>query len=139
MAYNPIFTGTVDNDDTGDTPKAAGTKINNMFQELYNLTSTIPSNTKTANYTLALADAGTTVEMNVATANTVTVPANATVAFPVNTVIEIAQIGAGTTTIAAATNVTLRYTDTLALRKQWASATLRKRATNEWHVSGDLT
>lgn len=35
MAYNPIFTGTTDNDDTGDAPKPAGVKINAMFQEVY--------------------------------------------------------------------------------------------------------
>ena len=69
-------------------------------------------NTQTgASYTLALSDAGKLVEMNNAGANTLTVPPNGTIAFPVNTRIDVVQYGA---------------------------ITLYKRATNEWVVIGDL-
>ena len=101
--------------------------------------NTMAASTKTASYTLALVDAGTVVEMNVAAANTVTVPPNSSVAFPTGTVVEVNQIGTGQTTIVAGAGVTLRASSTLVLRAQWASVSLRKRATDEWVVQGDTT
>ena len=137
MAYQALFLGTTDNDDTGETPKAAGTKINSNFVELYASNTLIPANTKTSSYTLVLADAGTIIEMNLSVANTVTVPPNSVVAFPINTVIEVIQVGTGLTTIAAGAGVTLRAPGTLDIRVRWASLSLRKRATDEWVVAGD--
>jgi hypothetical protein len=100
--------------------------------------STVTANTRTANYTLTLADAGTVVEMNVATANTVTVPANATAAFAVGSVVEVWQMGAGKTTVAAAGGVTIRAPGaTLGARAQYSSLFLRKRAADEWVLGGD--
>jgi hypothetical protein len=93
--------------------------------------------TKTASATLALAD-GDWIEMDVATANTLTVPPNSTVAFPIGTVRNINQRGAGQTTIVAGSGVTIRTDETLKLRKQWATAVLVKRATNEWVLAGSL-
>lgn len=97
-------------------------------------------NTQTGTaYTLALTDAGLSVEMNNAAANTLTVPPNSSVAFPVGTQILITQYGAGQTTIAAGAGVTIRQADTkLKLAKQYAQATLVKRATDEWVLSGNL-
>ena len=87
----------------------------------------------------ALTDAGKVVEFTSATAVTATVPANATVAFPVGTVIEVAQYGAGTVTIAAAGGVTLRSRGSVfTIAGQYGSVGLRKRGTNEWVVVGDL-
>lgn len=94
---------------------------------------------KTASYTAAMVDRGTVVEMNVAGANNFTVPPNSSVAFDVGTVIQVHQYGAGATTIVAGAGVTLRSPSTLVLRTQYATAVLRKRATDEWIVSGDLT
>src|SRR5664279_2204214 len=94
-------------------------------------------NTRTANYTLVLADAGKLVEMNVASANTLTVPLNASVAFPVGTVINVRQYGAGTTTIGG--SATIRSRGALVnLAGTYAEVTLSKRATDEWVLSGDL-
>ena len=100
--------------------------------------STVTVNLQTASYTLALADAGKVVEMNVATANNLTVPPNSSVAFPVGTVIEVHQYGAGATTVVAGSGVTVRTPDTLVLDGQYATATLRKRATDEWVLDGRL-
>jgi hypothetical protein len=97
-------------------------------------------NTQTASYTLVLADAGKLVEMNVASANTLTVPLNASVAFPFSpsqTVINIRQYGAGTTTIGGSATIRSRGA-LVALAGQYAEATLTKRATDEWVLSGDL-
>lgn len=92
-----------------------------------------------AAYTLALTDAGSVVETTSASAVTVTVPPNSSVAFPVGTVIELAQYGAGQITVAPGAGVTLRTAASLTSRTQYSTIGLRKRATDEWVVSGDLT
>ena len=96
--------------------------------------------TKTADYTLILTDVGKVVEANKATAISITVPANATVAFPVGTLIRVVQIGAGATTIVATGGVTISpiATKTLVLAGQYGVALLYKRATDTWILSGDL-
>jgi hypothetical protein len=78
--------------------------------------------------------------MNKATANNLTVPANSSVAFEVGTTIEVFQYGAGQTTIVAGGGVTLRSSGgKLKLTAQYSSATLRKIATDEWAVAGELS
>ncbi len=90
-------------------------------------------------YTLVLGDAGKLVEMSNAAANTLTVPPNSSVAFPVNTKIDVSQMGAGATTIAQGSGVTIRSKDTkLALNGRYVVTTLIKRATDEWVLVGDL-
>ena len=98
-----------------------------------------PTSAQTASYTLVLADRAKMVEMNVASANTVTVPPNSSVAYPVGTKIDILQVGAGQTTIAAGAGVTVNATPGLKIRAQWGSATLIKRATDTWVLVGDLS
>lgn len=97
-------------------------------------------NTQTVNYALLLSDAGMLVEMNTAAASNLTIPTNATVAFPILTRIDIVQYGAGQTIVVPSVGVTLRsangYTK---LRTQYSGATLYKRGTNEWVLIGDLT
>lgn len=97
---------------------------------------TTAANIRTASYTLVLADAGKIVELNVAAANTVTVPPNSSVAFPVGTLIEVSQYGAGGTTVAAGSGVTIvTPLASLAVAARYGSLSLRKRATDEWVVS----
>lgn len=101
--------------------------------------SAIGQVTPTDNYTLILTDAGKVVEMDKATAVNLTVPLNATVAFPIGTVIEIWQKGAGQVTVVATGGVTIRSTEgKLKLYGQYAGASLRKRGTDEWVLVGDL-
>lgn len=87
-------------------------------------------NTQTASYTLVISDQDGRVEMNAAGANTLTVPTNASVAFPVGTEIRITQVGAGATTIAGAVGVT--GDNFGAIGGQWKSALIYKRGTDEW-------
>jgi hypothetical protein len=95
---------------------------------------------KTDSYTLSnLNERDTLVEINKSTATTLTIPLNATIAYPVGTSIDILQTGTGQVTIAGAAGVTVNATPGLKLRTQWSSATLFKRATNTWVVFGDLT
>jgi hypothetical protein len=99
----------------------------------------IPLSTQTANYTLALADANTVLEMNSASALSVTVPPNSSVAFPIGIVIELYQLGAGQITVAAGAGVTFQAPSSLTTRAQYSTISLRKRATDVWAVSGDAT
>lgn len=101
-----------------------------------------PQTTVTANlqtgtsYTLALVDAGRVVERNNASANTTTIPTNATVAFPVGTVIEVFQYGAGTSSVVAASGVTiLPGPSPVAIASRYQSLSLRQRVANEWVVT----
>lgn len=97
-------------------------------------------NTQTASYTLVLTDGFKTVEMNVGSANNLTVPLNASVAFPIGTIIELVQIGAGQTTVVATGGVTISSKGgNLKLTGQWSGATLYKRATDTWVLIGDLS
>lgn len=91
-------------------------------------------------YTLVLTDDGKIVETNNGSANTLTVPPNSSVAFPVGTQILVLQTGAGQTTLAAGSGVTVNSKDgDLKLSGQWSAATLIKRATDAWVAVGDLT
>jgi hypothetical protein len=110
--------------------KASTTDLNNAL--LYSF------NNKTSSYTLALSDATNMVEMDSSSTTTVTVPTNASVAFSVGATIDIFQKGSGQVTIAAASGVTVYATPGLKLRAQYSGATLIKRDTNTWILTGDL-
>ena len=78
--------------------------------------------------------------MDVPTANTVTVPPNSSVAIDTGSQLVITQYGAGQTTIAAGSGVTLRSAQGyLKLAYQYSVASLVKIDTDEWYVYGDLT
>lgn len=99
----------------------------------------ITTNRQTDSYTLVLTDADKLIEMNKATANTLTVPPNSAVAFPIGTAILVTQYGAGATTIAAGSGVTIRSAaGALGLSAQYAGASLIKIATNEWYLNGSI-
>jgi hypothetical protein len=97
-------------------------------------------NTQTDDYTLALSDKGKIVEMNKATANTLTIPTNASVAFPTGSRVDIVQYGAGTTTIAGDTGVTVNGASAGSgdMSEQYGAVTLYKRGTDEWIVIGAI-
>jgi hypothetical protein len=96
--------------------------------------------TSTINTTLQLGDAGNMIEMNLAAANNLTIPTFAGVQLPVGTVILISQYGAGQTTIVPSVGVTLRSNGgKTKLAGQYSQASLTKRATDEWYLSGDIT
>lgn len=104
--------------------------------------STLITNARTASYTLVLGDKDKLVEVSNAAANTVTIPTNATAAFPIGTQVNILQTGAGQTTISGTSGVTVNSTGATAaspkLRAQWSSATAIKRGTDTWVVIGDI-
>lgn len=102
----------------------------------------ITISTKTTSpYLIALGDKNSIIEMNLAGANIVNVPTNASTAFAVGTVINIVQYGAGKTQVVASTpgTTTIRATPGAYLRAQYSTASLIKRATDEWYLIGDLS
>jgi hypothetical protein len=91
-------------------------------------------------YTLVLGDANSVIEFSNAGAITLTIPPNASVAFPVGTFIEIHQTGGGAVTPTPDTGVTLQVrTGFSETAGQYAVAAIRKVATNTWRLTGDLT
>ena len=95
-------------------------------------------NNLTNDYTLQLADASSYIRMNKATSANITVPTNASVAFPVGTEIPVTQKGAGQVTFVAASGVTINTSETLKLRRQNSTALLIKVASDEWDLTGDV-
>lgn len=95
-------------------------------------------NIQTTNYQLVLGDSYKTIEMNVASVNTVTIPANATTAFPIGTYIDIVQYGTGLTSVTGAGGVTVNGTVAggVDLGGQYYAASIYKRATDEWIAIG---
>lgn len=99
---------------------------------------------QTADYTAVIADTYQVLElMNKATAIAYKIPTNASVAFPVGTVLNILNIGVGACTISAVTPGTTTIlsagataaSPTLA---QYKAAACIKTATDAWYVVGAI-
>jgi hypothetical protein len=95
-------------------------------------------NVQTISYTFVISDANAIVEMNAAGANTLTVPPNSSVGFPIGTVLNFAQTGAGITTLTLGAGVTINSRIGLRTAGQYAKGQLYKDAINTWVASGDL-
>ena len=122
----------------GDDANFAASVTTSLGLKVDSLT---PISQKTASYTLSsLTERDDLIEMGSASALTLTIPADATLDFPIGTSIDILQTGAGQVTIAPVSGtVTVNATPGLKLRTTWSSCTLFKRAANTWVVYGDLT
>jgi hypothetical protein len=109
------------------------------------LNLSINANTSTT-YTFVLADNGKLVTSNNASAQTLSIPTNASVAYPIGTQINVAWItGAGQPTINAVTSGTTTVLSTGGtstapkLRVVNSVATCIKIATDTWLVTGDIS
>jgi hypothetical protein len=89
-------------------------------------------------YTLVLTDVAKVISLTNAAAITLTVPTNASVAFPVGTQILLYQGGAGQVTISSSATIRSQGSK-LKLIAQYAVAGLLKVATDEWVAFGNLT
>ena len=123
-------------------PAATGDVLTaNMYNGL--VTFTVGSD-QTADYTAVLNDQyQTLVPMNKATAIAFKIPTNASVAFPVGTVITVLNKGAGTCTISAVTSGTTTVlsagaTPASPTLAQYKSAACIKTATDTWYVVGAI-
>jgi len=119
---------------TGDVLSAA------MYNGLVNFTTS----TNTSDYTAVLNDQYQTLEiMNKATAIAFKIPTNASVAFPIGTVITVLNIGAGLCTISAVTPGTTTVLSAGAVAAsptvaQYKSAACIKTATDTWYIVGAI-
>lgn len=102
--------------------------------------ATLTSSQQGASYQPVLADAGTVIEFVAGSGVTLTIPAHVVVGFPVGTVIEVFQYGAGQVTVAAGAGVTLLSHSALVhTAGQYATISLRQRDIDIWVISGDLS
>lgn len=92
-----------------------------------------------ASNTLALSDASKGIPLDRATAISATVPPNSSVAFPVGTLMNVFQYGAGAASIVAGAGVTIRsLNNSVTISGRYAMVTLIKLATDEWLLVGTL-
>lgn len=123
-------------------PKLATARtINNVsFDGTANILLNQSINAQTGTtYTFVISDNQKLVTATNASAQTYTVPPNASVAFPTGAQIDLIQLGAGAVTFAPGAGVTLRSRGgLLTVNGQYTGVTLKKIATNEWVIMGNL-
>ena len=90
-------------------------------------------------YTTVLLDNNKVVTLDNASAIALTVPLNASVAYPTGAQIHLYNKGAGQVTVAGDAGVTVNSSNGLKLRAQYSVATLIKLDTNTWVLIGDTT
>jgi hypothetical protein len=83
-----------------------------------------------------LADNAKVVTLSNASAITVTVPTNASVAFPIGVQVNLVQLGAGQVTVTSSATIRSQGSK-LKLNGQYAAASLLKIATDEWVLIGN--
>lgn len=118
---------------------------NILTADMYNGLVTFEIGTdQTADYTAVIGDGyQKLVPMNKATAVAFKIPTNASVAFPVGTVLNILNKGAGTVTISAVTSGTTTITSGGAVSAsptlaQWRTCAAIKTSTDAWVVVGAI-
>ena len=124
----------VSNGDIDIIPNGTGkTKITNIEAPL-------TQNTQTGTtYTAVLADAEKMITLSNAAAITMTIPANASVAYPIGTKLNFMQLGAGQVTVAITTDtLNVESSLTLLLAGQYAAATAFKVTATTWVLFGNL-
>ena len=144
---------TIPNTFTSGTP-AVATQVNGNFTAVKTLLDTVETTANSAStdkvdknltlnaqtgttYTLVLTDSAKVVTLSNASAIALTVPTNASVAFPIGAQVNLVQLGAGQVTVGGA-SVTLRSQGSkLKLNGQYSAATLLKINTDEWVLVGN--
>jgi len=132
---SPTFTGTV-------TVAAAGVAFTDGTQTKAGVPSLTTIGTEiSAAYNLSTGGLALRDQLiPIAGAPAITIPTNATTAFPIGTSIDFYQAsGTGANFVAADGTVTILRTPGLTLRTTHSSATLTKVAINTWLLAGDLT
>ena len=96
-------------------------------------------NSNTGSYTLALSDQGKILPFNTTSTGTVTVPLNASVAFPTGSFVNFVQSGTGPILITGASGVSIQSESSkLKLKGQYAVAGVVKTDTDTWVAFGNL-
>ena len=118
--------------DTDDKLPTSGAVLDHVAS------ATLNNQTGTS-YTLVLSDKGKVVTLSNASAITLTIPANASVAFPIGTQIPFVQIGAGQVTVAITTDTLSSVGGATKLTGQYSAGTLIKLTSTIWVLVGDIT
>ena len=100
------------------------------------LPASAPERVFSANVTLSLADREHVVAIDSGSNLTVTVPTNASVEFPLGTVVNVYRAGSGSVSIVGQSGVTIRNAGSIP--DQFGEVSLRKRATDEWVLVGEV-
>jgi len=132
MATYPISEALVDGDDlSASDVNSTNEGVNDLAFGQFN------AQTGTS-YTLVLTDVAKVISLTNAAAITLTVPTNASVAFPVGTQILLYQGGAGQVTISSSATIRSEGSK-LKMFGQYAVAGLLKVGTDEWVAFGNLS
>jgi hypothetical protein len=143
---------TIPNTFTSGTP-AVATQVNANFTAVKTLLDTVETTANSAStdkvdknltlnaqtgttYTLVLTDSAKVVTLNNGSAITLTVPTNASVAFPIGAQVNLVQLGAGQVTVSSSATLRSQGSKTK-LNGQYAAATLLKIASDEWVLIGN--
>jgi hypothetical protein len=132
MATYPLSEAYVD----GDVLTAAN--VNSITEGVNDIAFGVFNAQTGTTYTLALTDVAKVVSLTNGSAITLTIPTNATTAFPLGTQILLYQGGAGQVTVGGA-GVTIRSQGSkLKITGQYGVAGLLKVGTDEWVLFGNL-
>jgi len=97
-------------------------------------------NSNTGSYTIALSDQGKILPFNTTSTGTITVPLNASAAFPTGSFVNFIQTGTGPILITGASGVSVQSENSkLKLKAQYAVAGVVKTDTDTWVAFGNLT
>ena len=133
MATYPLSEAFVDGD------VLAASDVNATNEGVNDLAFAVINAQTGTTYTLVLTDVAKIVTLSNAAAITLTVPPESSVAWPAGTTIVLAQLGAGTVTVAAGAGVTINSAGSaLDIGEQYGVATLVKTGTNTWLLFGNL-
>ncbi|MBL4904269.1 MAG: hypothetical protein JKY62_16725 [Desulfocapsa sp.] len=134
LASNPVTAAL-----TGEEPIETVVSSTSEAAKLKQLSFAPINAIATTGYTLDLEDQGRIIAMSNASANTVTIPLNASEAFPIGATLIVRQVGAGITSIAAIGGVTLQIRATLTqnIAEKWGQIVLHKVAVDTWHTAGE--
>lgn len=136
---NAILTANITGEKLIELVDVQGNKFKvtiSQLTEIFESGNVLAANRRTVDYTLVLTDKDKLVELNKATAIVLTVPTNATVAFPVGTVIPVVSLGAGQGSVAAAGGVTILSENGALKLNRYKQGVLVKIATNTWYLFG---
>lgn len=93
-----------------------------------------------ATYTIGVIDSNKLVGFNNAAGTVITIPTNAESPILVNTSVKFLQRSEGAVTFVASSGATIRSKgDFLKISQTWGVVTIKKVATNEWILYGDLS
>jgi hypothetical protein len=125
-------------DITEDLVKLDSTPTYSIFGQSFSIGYSVYNVTGTTK-TFSLVDYNSFQNCSNASAQTMTFPPNSSVAFPIGTRIDGAQIGAGQVTLAAGAGVTLQSKlGNLKTAAQYSGWSATKTATDTWLIVGDL-